>query len=491
MDRGVASEAWVGRELQPDVPEEQSRLAHQRPPRRDTGSLWQRMAFISAAWILILLGIGGFALDRVLEAEFTSAFDRELEEDLQALIRIAEVGPNGRVQLIRDYGEAAYIAPYSGRYWQIDGRGDPLASSSLWDRTLKFDRAPTGDGTRIFETDQFKPEILRVAEQAIVLPGDEQVWTFRVARARASPDEAQRWSLDEQIANAREIILRSFALLGVGLILLAVLQTIYGLWPLRRLQLGIAAMRRGERSRISDAMPREVAPMVDELNELVAHNERQAEEARRHAGNLAHALKTPLTVIMNAATGRDPDLADLVVRESATMRRQVDHHLARARAVGRRAAGQARAEVWPSVEAVERAVARIYPDTRLDADGDRAVAVRMERQDLDEVLGNIVENAAKYGGGSVFVTVSAEEPSIGMVTITIEDDGKGISESDRERLFDRGVRLDSSKPGTGLGLAIVRDVVDIYGGSVTLGQSEDLGGLAVRLLIPVAGAPAG
>jgi signal transduction histidine kinase len=453
--------------------------------RRDTGSLSRRMALIATAWILVLLGIGGFALDRVLETEFTEAFDRELEEDLQGLIRIAEVGPDGRVRLIRDYGEAAYIAPYSGRYWQIDGRGDPLPSSSLWDRTLKFDRAPSGDETRIFESDQFAPEILRVAEQAIVLPGSETTWTFRVARARTSPEEARRWSLDDQIANARSIIIRSFLMLGVGLIVLTILQTIYGLWPLRKLRTGIAAMRRGEKARLDEAMPREVAPMVDELNELVAHNERQAEEARRHAGNLAHALKTPLTVIMNAATARDPDLADLVVRESATMRRQVDHHLARARAVGRRGAAQARAEVWGSVDAVERAVARIYPAARLDSDGDRVAAVRMERQDLDEILGNLVENAAKYGGGSVFVTVEPADAS-GMVAILVEDDGAGISEADRAKLFDRGVRLDSSKPGTGLGLAIVRDVVEIYGGSVTLEESEDLGGLAVRLLIPAA-----
>jgi signal transduction histidine kinase len=470
-----------------DSPATQAAGATEPPARRDTGSLGRRMAIIAAAWITILLGIGGFTLDRVLVAGFTSSFDSELEEDLQALIRIAEVDEAGRVRLIRDFGESAYITPYSGRYWQIDGgRGDPLPSSSLWDRTLKFEREPPGDDVRVFETAQFRPEILRVAEQAVVLPGSETTWVFRVARARNSTEEGVRTTLDEQIASARRIIVRSFALLGLGLIVLAVLQTIYGLWPLRRLRASIAAMRQGEQARIADNMPREVAPVVDELNALVAHNEVQAEEARRHAGNLAHALKTPLTVIMNAATARDPDLADLVIRESATMRRQVDHHLARARAVGRRGAAQARAEVWPSVDAVERAVSRIYPNARLDSDGDRSAVVRMERQDLDEILGNLVENAAKYGGGSVFVTVEGGDPATAMVSITVEDDGRGISEADRARLFDRGVRLDTSKPGTGLGLAIVRDVVEIYGGTVTLGESEDLGGLSVCIRLPAA-----
>jgi signal transduction histidine kinase len=167
------------------------------------------------------------------------------------------------------------------------------------------------------------------------------------------------------------------------------------------------------------------------------------------------------------------------------MRRQVDHHLARARAVGRRGSAHSRAEVWPSIEAVERAVARLYPHVRIDVDGAKDAAAHIERQDLDEILGNLVENAAKYGGGSVFVTVSGEA---GFVEFQIEDDGAGIPEEERQRIFDRGARLDTSKPGTGLGLAIVRDVAEIYGGTVALEESEDLGGLLVRLRLPAAAA---
>jgi signal transduction histidine kinase len=231
-------------------------------------------------------------------------------------------------------------------------------------------------------------------------------------------------------------------------------------------------------------MPIEVAPMVEELNALVEHNEKQAEEARRHAGNLAHALKTPLTVIMNAATANADDLAETVVREARTMRRQVDHHLARARAVGRRGSAHSRADVWPSLESVERAVARLYRHVRIDVTGPRDLSVHVERQDLDEMLGNLIENAAKYGGGSVFVTVGAQA---GFVEFLIEDDGRGIPEEERVRIFDRGVRLDTGKPGTGLGMAIVRDVAEIYEGTVSLEESEDLGGLMVRLRLPAAG----
>ncbi|MCB2088718.1 MAG: histidine kinase, partial [Sphingomonadaceae bacterium] len=211
---------------------------------------------------------------------------------------------------------------------------------------------------------------------------------------------------------------------------------------------------------------------------------KQAEEARTHAGNLAHALKTPLTVLTNAATARDPDLATHVFRETKAMQRHVDHHLARARAVGRRAAGLSRADVWPSVESVLRAVTRIYEQTRFDLDGNARAVVSIERQDLDEILGNLIENAAKYGGGSVFVTVDAHPDDSTKCEIWIEDDGTGIPADKRTEIFARGARLDTGKPGTGLGLAIVRDVVEIYGGSVELGESEDLGGLLVRLTLP-------
>src|SRR5204862_1487617 len=225
--------------------------------------------------------------------------------------------------------------------------------------------------------------------------------------------------IDQQIGILRRTMVRSFGILGLGLIVLVALQAIYGLWPLRRVRRAIVAIRSGTKARIDERLPREIEPLTEELNALLEHNETQAEEARRHAGNLAHALKTPLTVITNAATAHSPDLADTVCREATTMRRQVDHHLARARAIGRRASAHARAQVWESVEAVERAVTRLYPDVTVDIAGDKESAVHIERQDLDEMLGNLVENAAKYGNGRVFVTV--EQVADKGVEILVED----------------------------------------------------------------------
>jgi signal transduction histidine kinase len=434
------------------------------------------MILTAAAWITILLIGGGAALDRVLVNSVEQNFDNQLEYVLTAMIASAEIGPDGEIRMNRPLGDQRFLEPNSGLYWQITGKDVmPFPSRSLWDRALSPPAGHKDQAVHFRNSNEFPEEPLRIAERSIKLPDSDVAWTFMVAQSRDS--------LDGQIIELRSVLVTSFMLLALGLIILAALQTFYGLWPLRAVRKAIAQMRSGQESRVTDALPDEVMPMVNELNALLDYNEKQAEESRRHAGNLAHALKTPLTVIMNSATAHAPDMSEAVIREATTMRRQVDHHLARARAVGRRGHSHSRAVVWGSLEAVERAVSRLYAHVRLDMAGDKAIAARVERQDLDEMLGNLIENAAKYGGGSVFVTV---EDAGDFVEMIIEDDGQGIPESERERLFDRGARLDTGKPGTGLGLAIVRDVVEIYGGTVALEKSEDLGGLLVRLRLPKA-----
>jgi signal transduction histidine kinase len=433
------------------------------------------MIGVAAVWILILLGVGGYTLNRVLTDAVTRNFDSGLEYVLTALIATSEIGPDGEILLSRQPADQRFLEPYSGLYFQISAPGhEAFPSRSLWDRQLSANRQHSDDADLHFvDSREFAPEVLRIGERDIRLPGSPVLWRFQVAQDRSI--------LDAQIGVLQRTLLRSFGILALGLIVLAALQAIYGLWPLRRVRRAIVAIRSGAKSRIDERLPREIAPLAEEVNALLAHNEKQAEEARRHAGNLAHALKTPLTVITNAAQAQSPDLPAAVMREGRTMRRQVEHHLARARAVGRRSSAQARVEVWPALKAVERAVDRLYEHVTIDLAGDKKAVARVERQDLDELLGNLIENAAKYGNGRVFVTVGGNEEC---VEIEVEDDGPGIPEAERNAIFDRGARLDTGKPGTGLGLAIVRDVAEIYGGSVQLEESEDLGGLLARLRLP-------
>ena len=458
-----------------DTPSAASRRAH----RRRTGSLTRRMIGMAALWIAALLLIGGFGLDRVLSRSFVDSFDNQLVYVLNSMVDASEIGPDGEVRFSRAPAEQRFIQPYSGLYFQISGSGaDTFPSRSLWDRRLRVSQNHFDVKPHLYDSDEFwdpvRKEMLRVAERDVILPGSKTSWRFQVAESRDT--------LDKQIHQARLTLFWSFTALGIGLLILAALQTFYGLWPLRRVRREVAEIRSGEKTRVGADFPSEILPLTEEINQLLAHNEEQADEARRHAGNLAHALKTPLTVITNAATAHSDDLADTVCREAIVMRRQVDHHLARARAIGRRAAAQARSRVWDSLKAVQRAVERLHEGVTIDIAGNHEAQVRVERQDLDEMLGNLVDNAAKYGGGRVFVTVTSNGK---MVDIEVEDDGPGIPAERRGELFTRGARLDTTgKPGTGLGLAIVRDVAEIYGGKVSLEESEDLGGLLARLALP-------
>lgn len=475
-DGDVASAGAASNESAASGPVSPSEAEESIEAVRTQGSLARRMALIAAGWIAVLLLGGGLALDRTLTNLVQGNFDDQLEYVQTALIASAEIQAGGEVYLYSQLGDQRFFEPNSGVYWQISGPGEePLPSRSLWDRSLEVQGDHFDSEPHFYDSDQFRNEPLRIVERTVILPGSDTRWTFAVASATGE--------LDAQLSRIRSILVWSFAVLGMGLFLMALLQIRYGLSPLRRVRAAIQKLRTTGDNRITEPLPTEVQPLVQELNMLLEHSEKQAEEARRHAGNLAHALKTPLTVLTNAATAQDPKLASHVFRETKVMQRHVDHHLARARAVGRRATGLSRASVWPSAESVLRAVTRIYENTRFDLDGKRDAQVAIERQDLDEILGNLIDNAAKYGGGSVFVTIDAE-PESEQCVIWIEDDGAGIPANKREDIFARGARLDTGKPGTGLGLAIVRDVANIYGGDVELGESEDLGGLLVRLSLP-------
>lgn len=457
-------------------------------PARPPASLSRRLLAVATLWTLLLLAVGGLALNAALTGFLRRNFDTELEATLTAMIASAEVGPEREARFTRALADQRFFEPYSGHYWQVLAAGQaPFRSRSLWDRRLGPGVPEAALEPRVYTWGEgaFAAEPVRVMERDAVLPGSPTVFRFQIGRSTRA--------LDAELARMRAILAWSLGALGLGLLGMAWLQARFGLKPLRGVRRAIAAIRSGDAARVPDSFPPEVTPLVSELNQLLEHAEAQAEEARRHAGNLAHALKTPMSVLLNEARAGAPDLARTVEAQLAVMGRHVDHHLARARAVGRRSASTARAEIWPALEGVARTVERIHADRGavIDIAGDKELVFRGERQDLEEMLGNLLDNAAKYGGGRAFVTVSLDKGAArdggDLVAIAIEDEGPGIPEAERGAIFGRGARLDTSKPGTGLGLAITRDVAEIYGGSVTLGESEDLGGLLVTLRLPAAG----
>ena len=449
------------------------------PPRhyvRTTGSVSRRMLLVATAWIMLLLVGGGIALDRVLVTTVTKNFDDQLDYLLKAMIFSAELDQNGDVMLNRELADQRFLEYNSGAYWQISGRGhEAFPSRSLWDQKLKVDQQHSDTNVHVYDSRQLPGQLLRVAERDAVLPGSNVRWRFQVAQSRET--------LDGQIAQLRRTLVRSFVLLGLGLIIMVALQTWYGLLPLRRVRQEIARLRAGESTRVEGAMPAEVAPMVEELNALVEHNDRQAEEARRHAGNLAHALKTPLSVMLAEARSQPGSLADVVARQAEAMRDHVDHHLRRARAAARAQGSGERTLVEPVLDELARTLERIFRSDGVTIDwrAPEDLCFQGERQDLLEVAGNVMENACKWSNGRVRVSASAIAPD--RLRLVVEDDGPGLPPDRRDEVLKRGTRLDENAPGSGLGLSIVDELARAYGGSIILSDSP-LGGLMVKVVLP-------
>jgi signal transduction histidine kinase len=279
----------------------------------------------------------------------------------------------------------------------------------------------------------------------------------------------------------------ALGVLGAGLVLAAVVQVSVGLSPLWALRTALARVRGGETPRLAGDFPVEVMPLVQEFNTVLAHNADVVERARTHAGNLAHALKTPLSVLANAAQAKeqqDPELARLVVEQIGVARRQVDYHLARAQAAATRVPG-VKTELLPVVEGLVRVMQRIHAQRGLAITVQpwpAALAFRGEAQDLQEMLGNLLDNACKWAAHLVEISAHVDGD---MVTLTLDDDGTGLDAPQRDVVMRRGVRADEQVPGSGLGLAIVDDLARLYGGRVELLDSP-LGGLRAALTLPAA-----
>jgi signal transduction histidine kinase len=444
------------------------------------GSLSRRLLIVALIWIGTLLLGGGVALDRIITNALVQAYDAQLSRTLQAMIGAAELGPDGEIRYSRAPGDQRFFEPYSGLYWQVSSASlQPWRSRSLWDRALTTDLAVPRPAETLTTRLMWNEERLRIAERDVQLPGAKASMRFMVA---ARVDE-----LETQVGEFRRTLVWSLGALGAGLLLITALQVTVGLRPLRAVRQGLENIRSGASKRLDQDFPPEVQPLVGEMNALLDHQDAQAEQARTHAGNLAHALKTPMAVLLNEGRAGAGELAQTVVAQTEAMQRHVNHHLARARAIGRRASIATRAPLLPTLEALKRVLERVYgeQDIAIALSIPSDLAFRGEKQDLDEMLGNLVDNACKYGGGKVRVTArrDAGEP---MLTLLIEDNGPGIPDENHDAIFGRGVRLDESAPGTGLGLAIVRDIASIYGGSVTLGRSVELGGLLVDVRLPAA-----
>jgi signal transduction histidine kinase len=449
-------------------------------------SLAARLIAVAAVWTLFGLLVGGFVLSRAFNSAVEDNFDTTLQVDLDGMIAAAEPDPNGGVVLEERLLNRRFARAYSGLYWQIApvpyDRKDVQISHSLLDRSIEIQGAKAlGDLTWGF-ADGPEGQRLRVLSQRVVFPvastprpDDMRAYTFLVAGNLAE--------VDAEKADFNGTLIWAFSLLGLGLIFAIFLQVRVGLQPLRRVRESLARIRDGKARRLEGRFPAEIAPLARELNSLIQHSEEVVGRARTHVSNLAHSLKTPLTVLSSEADAQPGPLADQVKRQVDSMRRQVDHYLARGRAAGSLDVLGNRTRVKAALDDLARVLRRIHAERgiAIDVECSPELFFRGERQDLEEMAGNLIDNACKWARRRVSVRALADPG--GRFDLAVDDDGPGLEPEDRERVLERGERLDESVPGSGLGLSIVEDIAKLYQGSLTLGHSR-LGGLEARLNLP-------
>lgn len=459
-------------------------------PRRSL-SIATRLFLSATLCSFVILLIAGVSLSAVYRRITVQGFDERLDVYVRALVAdIAGAGQDEAVQNGR-LGEPQFELPLSGWYWQIT-RLDQSPPQIQTSPSLFAERLPRLEvegeesvgSTRSANVTGPDGQRLRML-QRIIDADKDGVFLVQVA-AVTSETEDRIWRFELSLT-------ATFVLLALALAGVTTVQVRFGLRPLRRLQYGVAAIRRGAEGRIEGAFSYDLAPLAAELNLLLAWNRDIVERAQTHVGNLAHALKTPLSVIINEAAENPSSFGEIVREQAQAMRDQIAYYLNRARAAARVNPVGAATEVKPALAGLTRTFEKIYADKELTFDtacGEGARA-RAERQDLEEMLGNLVDNACKWARSRVSIRVASDPPEEAgdsgqrILIFTIDDDGAGLPESQRQAALARGHRLDESKPGSGLGLSIVADLAVLHGGQLSLDDSPE-GGLRATLRLPAA-----
>ena len=454
-------------------------------------SLATRLFLSATAWVAVILLITGVILSSVYRDATERAFDRRLNLYLRTLVAEVATPDEPPDRQFQSLGEPLFELPLSGWYWQITRtdteKDDARASRSLWDKKLpkleEHGSELSAAGIRLGYVEGPEGQTLRMVERPVDLGADGKFLVDVAGDASEIFDETRNF--DYYLGG-------TFVALSIVLVLTTIFQVRFGLAPLKRISDAIADIRSGRAERLEGEFPVEIAPLARETNALIDANREIVERARTHVGNLAHAIKTPLSVIVNEATSHTSEpFAAKVLEQADVMRDQVAHHLERARIAARVTIVGTVTEVSPVLDALRRTMEKIHRDRdiAIEVSAGSKATFRGERQDLEEMVGNLVDNACKWAASRVSIEVLADEAkepgAAPMLRIQVDDDGRGLSEKERAQVSRRGQRLDKSKPGSGLGLSIVIDLAGLYGGSLTLDHAP-IGGLRAELRLPAA-----
>lgn len=449
-------------------------------------SLAFRLIAGASLWSAVALVVAGVILTSLYRDTVERGFDERLSVYLKTLVGNLATQAPGQLGDPGNLGEQRFELIYSGWYWQIRQANGAvlLASRSLSTDTLDLANATsrsTVDGVEQATIEGPDKQQLRVLQRTITFDVDHRYDVLVAGNAS---------ELQEEIADFRTSVALTLAVFGIGLVASTAFQIRWGLRPLDQVRRGLAALRSGKEQSLDGPFPAEIEPLAKELNALMHSNQQIIERARTHVGNLAHALKTPLSVITNEARSDQGKLASKVGEQAEIMRMQINHHLDRARIAARSQVIGAVTEVEPVLARLVRAMRRIHEDRGLTIDLHVADAARFrgEQQDLEEMIGNLVDNACKWASSKVAVEVAyipAAEDLDGSLIVRVDDDGQGLTAEEMLEATRRGKRLDESKPGSGLGLSIVTDLAALYDGAFEMDRSP-LGGLRAEVRLPAA-----
>jgi signal transduction histidine kinase len=440
-------------------------------------SLTFRLAATSITWVVGSLVAAGVLLVLLFRDHIERRFDQQLYDHLEELVAASEISPDGGFALTWRPSDPRFERPHSGWYWQVARAGRmAAASASLWHDRLDVFDPRSGSGPQIEHLVGPEKRRLRAIVEDITLPRASGHFTFVVAGPASD--------IQRDVDRFASQLAATLSLLGLGLLGTVLLQVRFGLRPLKTLRRALAEIRSGRAHHLPDTFPDEVQPVVSELNALLDHNAAVLERARTQAGNLAHALKNPLAVARNEARNVAGERGRALRERLSVVSTCIDRYLFRARAAGTADILRARTPVKSTIEDLRFSMERLHEGRRLDirVSGTDGLFFRGDRHDLEEMVGNLLDNACKWAQCEVLVTARRAD---GRLLFAIEDDGPGIPEDRRGEVLERGRRLDETVPGAGLGLDIVQDLAELYRGRLSLAASS-LGGIRAELDLPAA-----
>jgi signal transduction histidine kinase len=450
-------------------------------------SLAFRLFASAAAWTLVVLPATAILLISLYREAVERNFDARLNVYLTSLVASSTQGGGGALQEPNSLGEPVFGIPLSGWYWQIkplNGATRPdFVSDSLLDQQLSLpsEKGATADAslTRRAYVEGPEGQRLRMVEREI-RPGGPRSVPYSYAVAGDASE------IERDVSQFTTMLIAALGVLGLGLLLATFFQVRFGLSPLRAMRQNLAEIRSGQAERLEGEQPHEIRPLQEELNALIQSNREVVERARTHVGNLAHALKTPLSVIANEARLQEGPLASKVIEQAEIMRTQITHHLDRARVAARSSVIGDVTDVEVVLQALKRTLDRIYEERELKLEVLSAPGLKFqgEKQDFEEMVGNLLDNACKWAHSEVKARAERANGRTNF-TVIVDDDGPGLTEAERSKVGKRGQRLDETKPGSGLGLSIVADLAHLYKGKLKL-EASPKGGLRARLELPAA-----